>query len=75
VKNNIEANYIRSMASNLGLASTLLRYQLLFGDWQLYLKVKEMLNAVTAGDIQQFAKKYFTVENRTVAYLVKKAAQ
>jgi predicted Zn-dependent peptidase len=75
VKNNIEANYIRGMASNLGLASTLLRYQLLFGDWQLYLKAKDMLNAVTADDIQQFAKKYFTVENRTVACLVKKVAQ
>jgi predicted Zn-dependent peptidase len=75
VKNNIEANYIRGMASNMGLAFTLLRYQLLFGDWHLYLKAKDAYNAVTADDIMQFAKKTFTIENRTVAYLVKKAAQ
>lgn len=75
VKNNIEANYIRSMASNMGLAFTLLRYQLIYGDWGLYLKAKDMSEAVTADDILKFAKACFTVENRTVAYLVKKAAR
>jgi len=73
VKNNIEASYIRQMSSNMGLAMTLLRYQLFYGDWKLYLKTKEMYNAVTPDDIIQFAKKYFTVENSTVAYLVRKA--
>jgi predicted Zn-dependent peptidase len=73
VKNNIEANYIRSMASNQGLGMTLLRYQLLFGDWKLYLKAKDMLNAVTADDVTTFARTYLTPENRTVAYLVRKA--
>ena len=73
VKNNIEAGYIRSMSSNAGLGVTLLRYQLLFGDWKLYLEAKDRLNAVTADDVMQFARKYLTAENRTVAYLVRKA--
>jgi predicted Zn-dependent peptidase len=73
VKNNLEASYIRAMKSNMGLAFTLLRYQLLFDDWKLMYAYKDMINAVTAADITECAKKYFTTENRTVAYLVKKA--
>jgi predicted Zn-dependent peptidase len=73
VKNNIDASYIRSMSSNMGIASTLVRYQLLFGDWKLFLKYRELVTSVTAADIMDFAKTYLTPENRTVAYLVKKA--
>jgi len=73
VKNNIEASYIRSMGSNFGIAMTLVRYQLLFGDWKLFLKYRELITSVTAADIMDFAKTYLTPENRTVAYLVKKA--
>lgn len=73
IKNALEASYIRSMSYNMGLASLLMRYQLLFGDWKLYLKFKDALNAVTAADVQEFAKNFLTAENRTVAYLIKKA--
>jgi len=73
VKNNIDASFIRSMSSNMGIASTLVRYQLLFGDWKLFLKYREFINSVTAADIMDFAKTTLTQENRTVAYLVKKA--
>ncbi|MFH0990846.1 MAG: pitrilysin family protein [bacterium] len=73
VKNNLEANYLRAMQSNRGLASTLLRYQLLFDDWKLYLKSKEMISAVTPQNIMECAKKYFTSENKTVGYLIKKS--
>ena len=73
VKNIIGASYIRSMSSNMGLAMTLMRYQLLFGDWKLYLKYKDIVDSVTAGDVMDFARTYLTPENRTVAVLVKKA--
>ena len=73
VKNSLEASYIRSMSSNMGLAMTLTRYQLLFGDWKLYLKYKDILAAITAQDVMDFAKTYLTTENRTTAYLIKKA--
>jgi predicted Zn-dependent peptidase len=73
VKNNIEAGYIRAMRSNMGLAMTMTRYQLLFGDWKLFLKMKDMVNSVTTQDVMECAKKYFTTENKTVAYLIKKA--
>jgi predicted Zn-dependent peptidase len=73
VKNSLEASYIRSMDSNMGLAMTLTRYQLLFGDWKLYLKYKDILAAISAQDVMDFAKTYLTTENRTVACLIKKA--
>jgi predicted Zn-dependent peptidase len=73
VKNNIDASYIRSMSSNFGIAMQLIRYQLLFGDWTLFKKYRELIGSVTAADVMEFAKTYLTPENRTVAYLVKKA--
>lgn len=73
VKNSLEASYIRSMSSNMGLAMTVVRYQLLFGDWKLYLKYKDILAGITAADVMAFAKTYLTTENRTVAFLIKKA--
>lgn len=73
VKNNLEASYIRSMSSNMVLAMTLMRYHLLFGDWKLYLKYKDLVSSITAADVMEFAKTHLTAENRTVAALVKKA--
>lgn len=73
VKNNLDAQFIRSMSSNFGIAIQLIRYQLLSGDWKLFQKYRELIAAVTADDLMDFAKTYLTTENRTVAYLVKKA--
>jgi predicted Zn-dependent peptidase len=73
VKNSLEASYIRSMSSNMGLGMTLMRYQLLFGNWKLYLKYKDILTSITPADVMDFAKTYLVPENRTVATLVRKA--
>jgi len=72
VKNTIEASYVRAMQSNSGLAMVLMRSQLLYGDWKLLLKMKDMANSVTAQDIMECARKYLTPENATFAQLVKK---
>ena len=72
VKNSWEASYVRQMSSNIGLAMILTRYQLLFGDWKLYLKYKDILTGITAADVMDFAKTTLTPENRTVAFLIKK---
>lgn len=73
VKNNLEASQIRAMRSNMGLAMTLMRYQLLFGDWKLYLTMKDMVASVTPQEIMEAAQKYFTPENMTVGTLIKKS--
>jgi predicted Zn-dependent peptidase len=73
IKNNVAAQYIWAMQSNRGLASTLTYFQLIYGDWKRLLEMKEMVNAVTTQEIMECAKKYFTPDNQTVAYLIKKS--
>ena len=51
--------------SAVQVAITALRYQLIHGDWRLGLRTKEFCKGVTPNDIREFARKYFTPENRT----------
>ena len=75
VLNNLDADMVRALRSNSGLASQLALYQTVAGDWRYLLKARDKIAAVTAADIQRVAKQYFTRSNRTVATLVKKAAE
>lgn len=71
--NNIDADLVRALRSNSGLASQLSLYQVVAGDWRHILKSRDRVAAVTAADIQRVAIQYFTKSNRTVATLVKKS--
>lgn len=72
IKNQIEASYIQSLSSNFGMAFRLMREQLFYGDWKNMLKYKEEIIKVKPEDIMEAAKEYFTEQNRTVAFLLKK---
>jgi predicted Zn-dependent peptidase len=72
VLNNLDADLVRSLRSNGGLASQLALYQTVAGDWRYALKARDKIAAVTPADIQQVATRYITRANRTVATLVKK---
>lgn len=72
VINNLDADLVRALRSNGGLASQLALYQTVAGDWRYALKARDKIAAVTAADIQRVAAQYFTKSNRTVAVLVKK---
>jgi predicted Zn-dependent peptidase len=72
VINNLDADLVRALRSNSGLASQLALYQSLAGDWRYVLKSRDKIAAVTAADIQRVATQYFTKTNRTVGILVKK---
>lgn len=72
--NNLDADLVRALRSNGGLASQLALYQTVAGDWRYVLKSRDKIAAVTAADIQRVAKQYFIKSNRTVATLVKKGA-
>ncbi|XDD51919.1 M16 family metallopeptidase [Leptospira sp. WS92.C1] len=69
IKNQILAGYLRGLDDNGKLADVLSLYQLLYGDWKELLKGYEELDAVTPEDVQRVAKKYFVLENRTIAEL------
>jgi predicted Zn-dependent peptidase len=70
--NNLDADMVRALRSNSGLASQLALYQTVAGDWRYVLKSRDKIAAVTPDDIQRVAAQYFTKSNRTVATLVKK---
>lgn len=72
IKNNIEADFIWSTYSNLGLASTVATANCLAGDWKYLSDYKNNLSKVTKDDIMRVAGQYFTKENRTVATLIPK---
>ena len=75
VLNNLDADLVRALRSNGGLASQLALYQTVAGDWRYALKSRDKIAAVTPVDIQRVAAAYFTKSNRTVATLVKKAGE
>lgn len=72
IKNQIEASFIQSLSSNMGMAFRLMREQLFFGDWKNMLKYKDEVLKVRPEDIMETAKEYFIEQNRTVAFLMRK---
>ncbi|UCE64994.1 MAG: insulinase family protein [Candidatus Zixiibacteriota bacterium] len=71
VRNQLEADYVRGLQSNRGMAFGLANMQAQVGDWGYLLILKEKRRAVTADDVKRVLAEYFTEDNRTVAYLVK----
>jgi len=69
VKNQLEADFIRSLESASGLASKISSYEAL-SEWRYINTLVEKTIAVTPEDIMRVANKYFTKTNRTVAILV-----
>ena len=71
IKNQIEADFVRSLESSSGLASKISSYEAIYG-WRYINTLVENTLAVTPEDIMRVANEYFTKTNRTVAILVKK---
>ncbi len=75
VINNVEASFISSLASNDGLAENLAFSHEVLGDWRALERQLEQIKTITADDVMRVANAYFTKENRTVAWLVKKSEE
>ncbi|WP_447978510.1 M16 family metallopeptidase [Candidatus Nitrospira bockiana] len=71
VLNNLDAELLRSLRSNSGLASQLAYFHTVARSWRYLLTARERIAAVTTKDIQRVAAEYLTPSNRTVATLVK----
>jgi predicted Zn-dependent peptidase len=74
VIHNLDADLVRSLRSNSGLASQLSFYQTVAGNWRYIVQARDRIAAVTADDVQRVAGQYLTRANRTVGVLVKKPA-
>jgi predicted Zn-dependent peptidase len=70
VRNQLEADLVRSLRSNASLAAELGSAQAMAGDWRYLLESRKRLKAVTADDVLRVVKSYLTIENRTVATLL-----
>jgi predicted Zn-dependent peptidase len=70
-----EAELVRYLGSNVGLAFTVGLHAATRGDWRSFLTDMERLKMVTPDDIMRVASEYFTEENRTVGWLVETAGE
>jgi predicted Zn-dependent peptidase len=71
IRNRIDAEMVRSLGSNYGIAFRLGFSELIRGDWRTYLVDMERVKAVTPEQVSAVAARYLTPSNRTVATLVK----
>jgi predicted Zn-dependent peptidase len=71
VRNQLDADYIRMLRSNMWMAFNLSGNTALTGDWHYIKNHYAERKAVTKDDIMRVANKYFSEDNRTVAYIVK----
>jgi predicted Zn-dependent peptidase len=70
IRNQLEADLVRSLRSNASLAAELGHAQAMAGDWRHLLESRKRLKAVTADDVLRVVNSYLTAENRTVATML-----
>lgn len=69
-KNQIEADFVRRLESNFGMALELASAEATYDDWEILLREREAVRRVTAEDVARVAGETFRRKNRTVATLV-----
>jgi len=75
VRNQIQADFIRELDSNFGMAAQLAYFQAVAGDWRYILRAMREIDTVSAQDVQRVASTYLVEENRTVASIINKASK
>ncbi len=70
VKTQSKAGLLGTLDSNSGMASLLAEYQAKTGDWRNVFEELQLIEAVSAADVQRVAKATFRPENRTVGKLI-----
>jgi predicted Zn-dependent peptidase len=73
VRNQADAQLLRQLDNNMGMARNLSNSEVMTGDWHFFLNRSKAVKAVTADDVMRVVNKYLTKSNRTVATLVKTA--
>lgn len=63
-------NLVRGLESNMGLALQMAHFRVLTGDWRNLFHSIDLIDKVTAEDIQRVANQYLVPRNRTVASIV-----
>jgi predicted Zn-dependent peptidase len=71
VRNQIQADFIRELDSNFGMAAQLAYFEAIAGDWRYILQAMREIDTVSAQDVQRVASTYLVKENRTVATIAR----
>ena len=72
VKTQARASKLQLLASNQGLASSLVEYDVKTGSWRNLFETIDRIAAISAADIQRVARTTFVEQNRTVGRLLPK---
>ena len=75
VKNRLEAQFIRSLASNAGLASQLSYYQTIAGDWRYIEDHVKEISTITAEDVKRVAGRYFVRRKQNSCHTCKERGE
>ena len=75
VRNEVDADFVRGLQSNRGLAHRMAWAQTVLGDWRALQEFPARIRRVTKDDIMNCARRYFAKSNRTVAELVRKPSK
>ncbi len=70
VKTQLKAGLLRTLDSNMGMASILAEYDAKTGSWRNIFNELTTLEQITPQDIQRVAQTTFTAENRTIGRLL-----
>jgi len=74
-RNQVQAEFLKELETNLGFARKLGYYFLASRDPDIIDNLRDEMQNVTPQDVQRVAQKYFTKTNRTVAELVTKKVE
>ncbi|MBU2591001.1 MAG: insulinase family protein, partial [Nitrospinae bacterium] len=75
VINNLEAEMIRAMRGNEGIASKLAYYEAIAGDWRYMVEHINNVRNITPEDIRETAGRYLSRRNRTIVEIVKRGGK
>jgi predicted Zn-dependent peptidase len=68
VKTKLRASLIRQLDSNPGLAEQMAFYHVNYGNWRVLFTGIDLIDKVTADDVQRVAREYLSHRNRTVGF-------
>ncbi|HEY9812414.1 MAG TPA: pitrilysin family protein [Candidatus Sericytochromatia bacterium] len=74
VKKQARVSLLETLNSNMGMAQSLVEYQVKTGSWRNLFKKLDEIAAVTPADIQRVAQATFKPENRTIGRILSKQA-
>jgi predicted Zn-dependent peptidase len=69
IKTRVKADLLRSLDSNMGLATQFATAQAIFGDWREFFHEVNRIDKVTKADIRRVANQTFVESNRDVGIL------